>query len=1242
AEISYNNEDATFGSVDATFANGLDGLEKNTSSFFQESGKSSASLLKTSDSGDNNANGGARDYNPAEDSNLKFNVSRLLNNDSINDTEELSGNSRRVSDANETRLFQNNSNNNKRENLRWSAGAPSTRNTKMTLKEQERVIDEIKKENFSLKMKVYFLEEQLSKLGPDEMDKALKEEEEDYKQALFKIEQLEQENANLQRRYMECVAELKRQRELVKPQKINNDIENSQVENLRAELTKEREERNVLYRQLQDTTTQLEKYNNRDDELDDEFVSELIEERAQQLAEKFRQEEAEKYNTFMQQLKTQNATLKAQLSERDNDVDELYAELEMIRGRPKSATTSLGEISSRLINGDFNDQFEESLGHLRDKVAELTLELREKTMQIDQLITGMEEINATHASEIRELEDNWDREAGQLKDEIIVLRESLGIVQNENEQLIHDLTLIHNNRQEEEDSYENLKIQLQEKVQEISDLKQTLDNVDAEIFEKSRENQNLMDKLNKTKSESLETIEELQKQIRSLKRNSESQEKLHDESVSELKEKLATHKTQLSELQVSQETSAKEIAYLHREIENYKAQIVDLENRVRVEAEQRNVATSKEQQNLEKELEKVRKEKREAEKNHEKTLNELEEKLQKISELEITVQERDDDLHYARQQLGNQTNRSKDTLERYTKEQERLRVELDAMRQEFEKTNSRLETVSDELESKKIIILQYEDEVKRLNNQKSKLNEKLTGSEAARIKAEEMCRNVQMDMRDKDSTIDELKSQVTHLESNLSQEKKSTFSHETQYRDQIIERNTLLITTYQYLDTIMSDGTKQPNFPKPSTNFNLFHEHLLSKLKTLNHVHTTFERRAKEIDTRWQEQYEQVSIPFEQTLKKQMDIKLRQMSKFDSVINKANAATKEWREQAKKNQGELEATRNTNEELLDQLASLRDQLEDLRSVKTRADEYEVKYREAERRARNLDTNMRDDERRWESRYKELEGRMIQAEERLQIEKQGARVKVDSMRESNKDLEAQIQSLNRRNAQLQELLDFQKTQMEVSNETKAFTYKAENTLALFNEQLRAQLEEKNKALDNERERLKALEDQCAKFAEQIERRDLNITKVLTSLQQLNQRKDFIENAVFRQISEEMQSTLTHEGEGSRRSSYQPPPYINPPWKPPGNTTGSSKKSIVTKPSSSTLSSIKTSIPTLSSITRAKKTSEGGASSSLSSNLKSAIPTRLPSLNTNISNSNSPSSASSIGRGFIPKPFTKDAK
>ncbi len=42
----------------------------------------------------------------------------------------------------------------------------------------------------------------------------------------------------------------------------------------------------------------------------------------------------------------------------------------------------------------------------------------------------------------------------------------------------------------------------------------------------------------------------------------------------------------------------------------------------------------------------------------------------------MSIQERDADLQYISQQLSNQTGRTKDTAERYAREQERLRVVL--------------------------------------------------------------------------------------------------------------------------------------------------------------------------------------------------------------------------------------------------------------------------------------------------------------------------------------------------------------------------------------------------------------------------------------------------------------------------------------------------------------------------------------------------------------------------------------
>jgi hypothetical protein len=47
------------------------------------------------------------------------------------------------------------------------------------------------------------------------------------------------------------------------------------------------------------------------------------------------------------------------------------------------------------------------------------------------------------------------------------------------------------------------------------------------------------------------------------------------------------------------------------------------------------------------------------------------------------------------------------------------------------------------------------------------------------------------------------KSKVADLEQRLSKDQRSLLTAESQYRDQLTERNTLLLTIYQYMDKIL-------------------------------------------------------------------------------------------------------------------------------------------------------------------------------------------------------------------------------------------------------------------------------------------------------------------------------------------------------------------------------------------------------------------------------------------------------
>ncbi|CAG8474184.1 14801_t:CDS:10 [Funneliformis caledonium] len=1227
--FDFDDAELSFGSIDANFAKGLDTLEKNVSSFFQDKSKQPTSSFQNSTQDNGNS---TRELNPVDENKFTFNVSRLLNN-------EETTNGRKMSDAGDAKSARN-----RRNNPRWPPNAPS-RNTQMTLKEQERVIDEIKKENFSLKMKVYFLEERVSKMGPDEMERALKENVEikmqnheltvtlkernkllldaekaiqmlhqsgttlqngtspseetelELHRARDTIDELRKERDEAQRKFVEQKEANKRLRETVKRIKPDGSFDfdsmdsfdsrqstqNPELQHYKELLQKEREEKqnisneaNGLRRQLLDVKNQMQGTNAELTELrrlqedtiknfeglqngDEEIVDnrEMMK-RIKGAADKARQEEAEKHSVLIQQLKGQISNLKALKHENE-------AELELIRSRPMSSASSRGDISSRIMNGEFSDQYEESLGLLRDKVAELTLQLRNKSTEVDHLIVELETSNVAN----QDLEEDMDRMESELKEYIDRLLEELDICHQDNEQLVADLNAVDHDRKED----------LSHTQETISDLKLQLDNHKREIEE-------LTQSLDKTRME----LELKTKNIE------------HDEK------KLSMNEVKVTELLAVKDSTDKQLDLLRQEVENYSTQIDEMKKDLDYEVEQRNAAESREKELMaernserelyEKEVDKARKDKKDNEKQNDQRLNELIEKLsaaeQQMSDLNMTIQERDADLQYANQQLSNQTSRTKETAERYAREQERLRVELDTSRHESERLRTLLENLGDKLENQKNQIIEYENEMKHLNNQRTKLNEKLSSSESARAKAEEVFRNLQMDVRDQNSTIEELKAQVAHLENNLTQEKKATYSNETQYREQIIERNTLLMTTYQYLDNIMSDGTnKQSNYPKPSANFALFHEHLLSKLKTLSHVYNTFDLRTKEIDNRWQEQYE--------SLKNQMDIKLRLLNKFEGMIQKATVAQKDWRDQAKRNQGQLEAAKNINEELTDKLSVMREQLDELKASNARAEEAESKLKEAERHARIMESKMKEEERKWTARLKDLEYREIQSEERLKVEKQGAKEKVESLVENIKGFETQIQALNRRNNELQELITIQKASMEAANENKTITAKAEHTFSMLNEQLCEQLEEKNKTIEAERQRLKELQDQFSGIMEehkrlqaQIEKREAMINKVFSGLQIINQRKDLIESVVLRKDLEEMQNSLMLD-DSQKKIVYHPPAFINPPWRPGGLNTRAAKKA---KEKSSSKTS---SIPTYSSL-KSRNLSKSGIPTRQSSNDK----------------------------------------
>ena len=86
---------------------------------------------------------------------------------------------------------------------------------------------------------------------------------------------------------------------------------------------------------------------------------------------------------------------------------------------------------------------------------------------------------------------------------------------------------------------------------------------------------------------------------------------------------------------------------------------------------------------------------------------------------------------------------------------------------------------------------------------------------------------------------------------------------------------------------------------KPFTNFSVFHDNLITRLKALSQIQMDFDRRCKEIEARFTEKLGD--------MRKQLDNRWKQIDKFESSL-KSYADTKvAWKRKLSQKEGELEA-----------------------------------------------------------------------------------------------------------------------------------------------------------------------------------------------------------------------------------------------------------------------------------------------------------------------------------------------
>ena len=113
-------------------------------------------------------------------------------------------------------------------------------------------------------------------------------------------------------------------------------------------------------------------------------------------------------------------------------------------------------------------------------------------------------------------------------------------------------------------------------------------------------------------------------------------------------------------------------------------------------------------------------------------------------------------------------------------------------------------------------------DMERLESELARARQDLSDKDAKTEKLDVVLAN----LKNKEEEVGALKKRVNELEGKLEKNQRTLLGQESQYRDQVTERNTLLLTIYQYLDKIIGvDKTPVSDFSNfyflslPSTNY---------------------------------------------------------------------------------------------------------------------------------------------------------------------------------------------------------------------------------------------------------------------------------------------------------------------------------------------------------------------------------------------------------------------------------------
>ncbi|KAK7679624.1 hypothetical protein QCA50_017336 [Cerrena zonata] len=880
----------------------------------------------------------------------------------------------------------------------------------LTLRDQEKHIDSLKKENFNIKLKVHFLEERLAQLAPDQIDAALKQ------NINLKIEvhQRGMEIKKLKKLVLELERELERtSRGQGSSQSRARELEDK-LEEREHEIRELRRRRSggaddAVLRELESRNMQLEEELEGVRGLLEENMEEM--ERLREMAEQRGEGSDGRMRKRLEDLEDENEELRLKLGELEeaiaartdekedllDEVEALRLEIEDVQRRREAESIERSQSRAQVMEErEEREAVEEDLNAIRDKLAAAHIEIQQKEDEIDMKNREIDELVGEHERIVDTVSDQWRGEVDEVKGQLEELRDVL----EQRDAECKELRMTVSEYEAESDKLHG------DFERTIEHLDHEAEERDAEIEAANREIQKLGDQIYVLEEES----ERLKEEYDRAQQDNADEKQRYETLTAALKQKVTGLKAQLSELQELYD------AHCH-EVEERRAQQEELARHIEKLVSELQREKSKREQ-LQGDLDKtkadyddaLRREKRGLEAKDLCSLNGRE-------TLQVSK------LYYKISNLSRRSSASRIPPARFS-----LELEVDRLKRDVERLEDELSRARRDLDDKDGKNRDRDGVIDKLHAENRDLATQLAAQTQARINVSEKLDDAQGSLKAAESEVATLRAKIAELEQRLSKDQRTLISAEAQYRDQLTERNTLLLTIYQYMDKILGvDKTPKKNGQaetKPFTNFSVFHDNLITRLKALSQIQLDFDKRVKEAESKFADKLND--------MRKQLESRWRQIDRFETSVRTLADAKLQWKKKMASREGEIDVLKITNSELQSALSSTRkgpgDPME-IRSLTARAQTAERRLTNvqnqlvlAEEKITSMGQKTTVADTKWEARVREYESRLKTAEEKVKRERQGGKERALELESQVSSFKRQIELAQKRIAQLNEIIE----------------------------------------------------------------------------------------------------------------------------------------------------------------------------------------------------------------------------